>query len=340
MKRVVLLAALGAMSWLAHADAPFVARPEVQAYINEQVASGRFTRPELESLFSHIVEQPKILAILDRPATSSPWYQFRSGFFNEGLLDDGVRFWRQHRDALDRAQARYGVPPEVIVAILGIESHYGRRTGHYRVADVLATIGFDYPRRAAYFRGELTEMLLLAHEEHVDPLSLKGSYAGAMGWPQFMPSSYRKWAVDFDASGHRDIWSNADDAIGSVGNYFQQQGWIAGDDVSIPATVTPGPDIDALVADKFELHYTVAQLQSMGVTPQAPLPPGAHALLVPLEVAPGVTQYWVGLTNFYVITRYNKSTQYAQLTEEIAREIKSRYFAAEQGGSLPINSSP
>jgi membrane-bound lytic murein transglycosylase B len=331
MKLRMLVAALAAVPCLASADAAFLARPDVQRYIDEQVATGRFNRPELEAVFANVEPKPRILEILDRPSTSRPWYQFRANFYNERLINDGVAFWRAHADALARADKTYGVEPEMIVAILGIETHYGRNTGSFRVADALSTIGFNYPRRAEYFRNELTEFLLLSHEERLDPLTLKGSYAGAMGLPQFMPSSFRKWAVDFDGTGHRDIWNNPDDAIGSVANYFHLHGWIHGDDTVVPAVVQPGADVDALVADKFNLHYTVGQLAQRGVLPQVPLPAHALAVVVPLEVSPGVTQYWLGLNNFYVITRYNKSSLYAKVAQEIAREIKSRYVDVVYG---------
>jgi len=159
MKRLLLLLCIAAWPWLAHADAAFLARADVQRYIDEHVASGQFNRPELEAVFANVDIKPNVLAILDRPSTSHPWYQFRSSFYSERLLNDGVAFWKAHAAALERAKTQYGVPPELIVAILGIESHYGRNTGSFRVADVLATIGFNYPRRAAYFRDELTQML-------------------------------------------------------------------------------------------------------------------------------------------------------------------------------------
>ncbi len=325
--RLPLAIATALVSSLVHADAQFLARPDVQRYIDEQVASGNADRPSLEAVFANVELKPKLLAVLDKPSTSRPWYQFRKGFWNEALFRDGVSFWKDNEDALARAAARYGVAPEMIVAILGIETHYGRNTGSFRVVDVLSTLGFDYPRRAAFFRGELTELLTLAREERLNPLTLKGSFAGAMGLPQFMPSSYRKWAVDFDGSGHRDIWNNPHDAIGSIGNYFQQHGWISGDDVLLPATVTPGPQIDALIADKFNLHYTIDELRAMGVTPDVAVDGKVRAVLVPLETSPGVTEYWLGLNNFYVITRYNKSTLYAKVAADIARELKSRYLA-------------
>lgn len=331
MKRFLMVAGMAVMltSALVRADAELLARPDVQRYIDEQVASGQFNRAELEVVFANVTPKPAILNVLDRPSTSRPWYQFRGNFYNERLIRNGVAFWQAHHETLQRAEATYGVAPEMVVAILGIETNYGRNTGSFRLADALTTIAFDYPRRAEYFRGELTEFLKLAKEEGINPLQLKGSYAGAMGWPQFMPSSYRKWAVDFDGDGHRDIWNNPADAIGSVAHYFQLHGWRHGDDVLVPAAVMPGPQIDQLVSDKFNLHYTVGELRQRGVMPQSPLADDVQAVLVPLETQPGVTEYWLGLNNFYVITRYNKSTLYAKVADELAREIRLRYLSAQ-----------
>ena len=339
MKLLTCLAAatLALTSSLALADAAFLARPDVQRYIDEQVASGQFDRPELEAVFANVETKPNILQILDRPATSRPWYQFRPAFFNDRLIDGGVAFWKDNAATLARAEATFGVAPEVVVAIIGIETGYGRSTGSFRVVDALSTIGFDYPRRAEYFRGELTEFLRLAKEEGKNPLLLKGSYAGAMGWPQFMPSSYRKWAVDFDGDGHRDIWGSVPDVIGSVAHYFQLHGWRHGDDVILPASVQPGAQVDLLVADKFNLHYTVGELKQMGVQPEAPVGDQVPAVLVPLETAPGVTEYWLGLNNFYVITRYNKSTLYAKAAQEVAAAIRERYLAQQFLSQQPVS---
>lgn len=339
MKLLTCLAAatLALTSSLALADAAFLARPDVQRYIDEQVASGQFDRPELEAVFANVETKPNILQILDRPATSRPWYQFRPAFFNDRLIDGGVAFWKDNAATLERAEATFGVAPEVVVAIIGIETGYGRSTGSFRVVDALSTIGFDYPRRAEYFRGELTEFLRLAKEEGKNPLLLKGSYAGAMGWPQFMPSSYRKWAVDFDGDGHRDIWGSVPDVIGSVAHYFQLHGWRHGDDVILPASVQPGAQVDQLVADKFNLHYTVGELKQMGVQPEAPVGDQVPAVLVPLETAPGVTEYWLGLNNFYVITRYNKSTLYAKAAQEVAAAIRERYLAQQFLSQQPVS---
>lgn len=330
MKRFLLAAGLAAaaLSGGAQADAEFLARPDVQRYIDEQVATGQFNRPELEAVFANVEIKPNIIKILDKPSTSRPWYEFRPTFYNERLIKGGLAFWEQNQATLERAERTYGVPPEMVVAILGIETNYGRNTGSFRLADALSTIAFNYPRRAEYFRGELTEFLKLSKEEGIDPLALKGSYAGAMGLPQFMPSSFRKWAVDFSGDGHRNIWSNVDDAIGSVAYYFQLHGWRHGDDVVIPAAIQPGVNVDQLVADKFNLHYTVGQLKTMGVLPQAQVADSVQAVLVPLETGPGVTQYWLGLNNFYTITRYNKSTLYAKVAQELADELRLRYMTS------------
>ena len=340
MKRFLMAAALvgGVVSSVAQADAALLARPDVQRYIDEQVASGSFNRPELEAVFANVELKPNIIAILDKPSTSRPWYQFRASTVSARTVADGAAFWKANQAALKRAEDTYQVAPEVIVAILGVESHYGRNTGSFRLADALTTIAFNYPRRAEFFRGELTEFLKLAKEENIDPLTLKGSYAGAMGWPQFMPSNYRKLAVDFDGNGHRDIWKNPDDAIGSVANYFHEYGWRHGDDVIVPAAVTPGPQIDQLVSEKLNLNRTVGDLKKLGVIPQGPVADDVRAVLVSLEVSPGVTEYWLGLNNYYVITRYNRSNLYAKAVQELADLIRQRYMsdlAAEQTASQP-----
>jgi membrane-bound lytic murein transglycosylase B len=326
-KRLAMASVL--LPGVACADAAFLARPDVQRYIDEQVASGRFNRPELEAVFANVELKPNILATMDRPSTSRPWYQFQASHVTPARINAGVAFWRANAGLLNRVENTYGVPASMVVAILGIETNYGQAAGTFRVVDALATLGFDYPRRAQYFRGELTELLQLSKEEHKNPLSFKGSFAGAMGWPQFMPSSFRKWAVDFDGDGQRDIWSDTADAAGSIAHYFQLHGWRPGDDILVPAEIVPGPEIDKLIADKFHLHYTVGELKAMGVAPQALVSDDVKAVLVPLEVAPGVTQYWLGLNNFYVITRYNKSTLYAKAAQELAQAIKERYLAAE-----------
>ena len=323
--RNLLLLAGVVLSSQVLADAELLGRADVQRYIDEQVSSKRFNRPELEALFANIQTKPNIINILDRPSTSQPWYKFRVNHVSESLITRGTKFWAANAADLARAEQVYGVPASMIVAIIGIETNYGSNMGSFRVADALTTIGFDYPRRAEFFRNELTEFLLLAKEERSNPLTFKGSYAGAMGMPQFMPSSFRKWAVDFDGDGRRDIWNSRSDAIGSVANYFKQHGWKRGGGLVVPAQVQPGPKIDQLVGDKFNLHYTVGELKRMGVTPVGTVADSEQAVLVPLETSPGVTEYWLGLNNYYTVTRYNKSTLYAKAAQELSEAIEARY---------------
>ncbi len=331
MKPLLITAALAALPLFAQADEALLARPETRAFIDRVVKERGLDRAAVTESLRQVVFKPNILSILDRPSTSRPWYQFRPAHVNARLADDGAKFWLRYAAQLEAAEQRFGVDPEVIVAILGIETGYGRNMGSFRVADALATVAFDYPRRAEYFQGELAEFLQLAAEEKGDPLSYKGSYAGAMGMPQFMPSSFRKWAVDFDGNGKRDIWNSQADAIGSVANYLKLHGWQHGADIYWPANTPPQDAAARLGADKFNLHYTVAELQNMGVTPQGGLNPDALAVLYPLETAPGVTEYWLGLQNFYTITRYNKSTLYATAVAQLSGEIKQRWAMAKAG---------
>ena len=325
--RTLLLGILcvGLMS-LAMADEALLQRPEVQAFIKQHAREDGYTPEALGAVLQQATLKPMILTILDRPSTAQPWYLFRPNHVNSKLAIDGVRFWQQNSAALARAEALYGVEPQVVVAILGIETHYGRNMGSFRVLDALTTIAFGYPRRAEYFQQELSQFLMLAREEGGDPLRFKGSYAGAMGMAQFMPSSFRTWAVDFNGDRQRDIWNSPDDVIGSVAHYLQAHGWQHHADSVYPAVVSPAV-AEQLAADKFNLHYTLNTLRTMGVVVQAELPADVLAVVFPLEFQPGVTEYWLGLQNFYTLTRYNKSTLYAMAVTQLANDIKSRYFS-------------
>lgn len=222
---------------------------------------------------------------------------------------------------LQAAEAKYGVPAPVIAAILGVETRYGRNAGSFRVFDVLVTLAFDYPRRADYFKTELRSFLVLARAEKRDPLTFKGSYAGAMGWPQFMPSSFTQYAVDGDGDGQRDIWRNPTDIIFSVAHYLAEFGWERGGPLMQSATIKG--DMSELLADKFNLHYTVADLFAKGVTPNQAVPDTSKAVVFSLEDAPGTFSYWLGFNNFYVITRYNKSTLYTMSVIQLADAINA-----------------
>jgi membrane-bound lytic murein transglycosylase B len=296
-------------------------RADVEAFIDEMAGKHQYDPQLLRRLFSRVEPRPAILRAMAAPSTARPWHEFRKSHVDAMRIAGGLRFWEQNAAALARARRDFGVPEEVIVATIGIETLYGRSTGSIRVLDALATLAFDYPKRADFFRGELEHFLLLVREADLDPLAMRGSYAGAMGIPQFMPSSYRKYAVDFDGDGRRYLWGEAADAIGSVANYYRSYGWIAGGDVVVGAEVVPSevdlPRLGGLERSK------VADLRRSGVVPLAPLEDAAEVILIALETESG-WRYWLGLQNFYVITRYNRSINYAMAVHEIARELKAQ----------------
>lgn len=249
----------------------------------------------------------------------SPWYNYRKKFINDRLISEGIAFRRQYIQILTKAQQRFGVPMEIITAIIGIETFYGNNIGNYQVMDALYTLAFHCPRREDFFRNELKDYLLLTREERFNPLEMYGSYAGAMGLGQFMPSSFRQYAVDFDGDGRRDIWTNPSDAIGSVANYFKEHGWQPGQPVIEPVQVRPGA-VEYLLALEFNLKYTLKQLKNWGLIYHGSQPDNTYGLLIDLETEQGMA-YWVGFTNFYVITRYNKSNYYAMSAYQLAQEI-------------------
>ncbi|GAB3265400.1 lytic murein transglycosylase [Chitinimonas naiadis] len=321
-----LLLSLAALSCLAdELPTDFSQRPDVQAFIEEMAKEPGFDRATLNAQFAQVTYKENILAILDRPSTSRPYYAFRPDFVNDTRIRLGVAFWQEHAPLLQAVSEQYGVEPEYLVSILGVETLWGRNTGSFRVMDALSTIAFNYPRRAEFFRKELREFLLLARDEHANPFDFKGSYAGAMGAPQFMPSSFHAYATDWDGDGRHDIWQNPGDILASVANYFAQHGWQRGKPLIIEAQVQ-GDQFNTLVEDKFNLHYRVSELAAFGVTPVGDVSGDPLAVLAPLEQEPGVTRYWLGLGNFYAITRYNRSTLYAMAVHELAQRIRAAYL--------------
>ncbi len=322
-------AMLYALCVLAASD--FGDRKDVEAYVDGMVKQHGFSRTDLTKLFDDAQRKQNILDAIARPAEKvKPWADYREIFVTDTRISEGVEFWRENAAALARAQREYSVPPQIIVAIIGVETRYGRHAGTYRALDALTTLAFDYPPRADFFRGELTQFLLLAREEGVDPRSLMGSYAGAMGYGQFIPSSFRSYAVDFDGDGKRDIWTNPQDAIGSVANYFSKHGWTAGGQIAEPASVT-GNRADAVANESLKLLYTVGQLRAMGVA-VAGVDDAAAAGLYRMDGANGV-EYWVGLHNFYVITRYNHSSMYALAVHQLGQAIAGRAAQVALTGS-------
>lgn len=300
-------------------------RSDVQAFIDEQVARHGFDRRELQALFAQVRMREDIIALMTRPAErTKPWYEYREIFLDQARIDGGVEFWRQHREALNRAEQRYGVPPEVIVAIIGVETRYGRITGRHGVLDALTTLAFDYPRRADFFRKELEHYLLLTREEGIDPLSLQGSYAGAMGIGQFMPSSYRAYSVDFTGDGRRDLWTNPVDAIGSVANYLAEHGWRPDEPVVQGATVQ-GNGYRAVLFEGRPPNRSVAELADYGIRAGGAVDDSLAASLLELEGRQGPL-HWLAFRNFYVITRYNRSPLYAMAVYELAQAIRTNYI--------------
>jgi len=299
-------------------------REDIQLFISEMQQKHNFDKTTLEKLFSKTRMQPSIIKAISRPAERKPWHAYRPIFITQSRIDLGVDFWNEHADLLTQAQQRYGVDPEIIVGIIGVETRYGRHTGNYRVIDALATLGFDYPPRAKFFRSELKHYLLMTREENVDPLSLKGSYAGAMGKPQFISSSFRSYAIDFDNDGKRDIWNNSADAIGSVANYLSRHGWKRGEKVTQQLSLSVSTDKKLLKEKGLKPKHSIASLRQKGfIKIDKNISDNALAAVINLE-GKTASEHWLGLNNFYAITRYNHSALYAMAVYQLAQEIRQR----------------
>jgi membrane-bound lytic murein transglycosylase B len=309
-------------------------RAEVKDFIAHMSSAYSFKKRPLRKLLNSAQSQPAILDAMEKPAEKAKqWFEYRPIFLNERRIREGTDFWLAHRQALDQASIRSGVAPEYLAAILGVETYYGRLTGSYRVIDALVTLSFDFPARSKFFRDELEQYLLLTRDMHLDPLTLKGSYAGAMGAPQFMPSNYRRYAVDANADGHIDLWTNWADVCASVGNYLKEHGWNAGEPVLTDASADPEKVAD-LDGRKLALSDTVGSLMAKGVSFDSPLPADAPAILIAADEADGV--HWrVGYNNFYVITRYNHSALYAMAVYDLASAVKQRILAIDASGGTP-----
>jgi peptidoglycan lytic transglycosylase B len=302
-------------------------RPEIVSFVNEVVARDALKRKKVLALLAKAEPQPKIIELMTRPAEKvTPWWEYHDHFLTPERIDLGVQFWTDHRQSLERISAERGVPPEYVIAIIGVETRYGRSTGKYRVLDALATLAFDYPPRSDYFRGELEQFLLLVTEDKLNPLTTTGSYAGAMGAPQFMPSTYRRYAIDADTDNKRDLWSDWDDIIASVANYLQEHGWETGGPVIAETHLAPDPTF--LVTGKVDLNETVESLNTEGVKINLTLPGETPAVLIPAEQQDGPA-YRVGFKNFYVITRYNGSARYAMSVYDLAQAIAERVHGAQ-----------
>jgi membrane-bound lytic murein transglycosylase B len=333
MKRRNAIALAFALSLLAlaspaGASTGYALRPDVRAFVEQMRVEHGFSPSALRRLFAQVRYQPQVIEAMSRPIVSPPTYvDFAARFLDPERVDAGAQFWRAHADALERARNAFRVPPEIVVAILGIETYYGRNAGRYRVIDALTTLAFDYPRRADYFRGELEQFLLLAREQGISALDLRGSYAGAIGLPQFMPRSIRGYAIDFDGDGRIDLVNDADDAIGSVARYLEHYGWRAGQPVMTPARIEGAgaegilSSFEAGIAERRPLAaWTGAGVT--GFTIPGELAPGPVGLVM-LETSDSPT-YWLTFENWYVLRRYNRSRLYASTVWALSEQLRAR----------------
>ncbi len=307
-------------------SASFADDPAVIDFARDLEQRHGFNADALLGQFAQTRPNAKVLQLIKPPTSplQRSWDRYRPRFLNDRRIDGGVRFWQENEGQLVKASALYGVPPEIIVAIIGVETEYGHNTGGFRVLEALATLAFKYPPRAEFFRTELEQFLLLSRENNLDPLAIKGSFAGAIGIPQFMPGSQRRYAVDFDGDQRVDLSGSVDDAIGSVARFLEQHGWQAGQAIAVPATTNGTPD-PTLIQAGIRPTLKVADLADKGV--QANTDPQGTVALIDLVSPSKETEYWLGFENFYVITRYNRSSFYAMSVFQLGEEIRNRLCA-------------
>lgn len=291
-------------------------------FIAQMVKQHRFNETELRTLFKGVGIQQPILDAMSKPAEAKPWFQYREIFMTDARIDGGVQFWQNNAQPLAAVEQRYGVPPEIIVAIIGVETKYGAHTGKYRVIDALSTLGFAYPSRSEFFLKELENFLLLSREEHIDPLQPMGSYAGAMGLPQFMPSSFRAYAQDFDLDRRRDIWKNSADAIASVAHYFAANHWQRGNPIAFPVSAR-GENYRRALSKGVKPDTTLGQLRKLQLIIPEQLSDQESGKLLSYPLMDH-EELWLGLNNFYVITRYNHSPLYAMAVYQLSQAIREK----------------
>ena len=295
-------------------------REDVEDFIQSVAAKSDYTEQELVDIFSQVKHQRHLFERMDKPAEKLDWYQYRRIFLTDKRVSRGIDFWKKHRELLQQVEAKYQVPAEIIVAIVGVETFYGFYKGKDPVFDTLVTFAFDYPKRAKFFTRELEQFLLLAKEQGLELRQIKGSYAGAMGMPQFISSSYRNYAVDFDGDGQADLFESLPDILGSVANNFRRHGWKSGEAVTFPLQVAAANQVQQLKTS-MKPNYNWADFKSSGLSTDSTLADDSRVSLVKLqlETAP---EYWVGLQNFYVITRYNHSPLYAMAVYQLSQRLK------------------
>lgn len=334
MKRLLLapLSALLIVFTPASAQASYADHTEALSFIADMADNHGFDRERLRAIFSRTEQDERVLRLIRPPETRAErsWQGYRARFLTNERISGGTSFWQRHAETIEAASKEFGVPAEFIVAIIGVETNYGSYTGNFETVSALATLAFDYPPRAELFRRELENLFLLAREQERDPLSYRGSYAGALGYPQFLPSSVRAYAVDFDGNGRIDFDSDPVDAIGSVANYFYKHGWIPGEPVAVRVTLPDALDPTPLIDAGIEPTLSKAAIVAQGIAPLYDPLHAADATLFDLPTPDVGTEYWLGYRNFYVITRYNRSSFYAMAVYELAQALKDRRGAAMQ----------
>lgn len=311
---------------------------KVKTFAHQIAKDHALVESEVLALLKSARYQQSIIDKMTRRAEKhKTWYQYRNIFLNQKRIDQGVEFWQQNQALLQKAEQVYGVDPAIIIAILGVETYYGKRTGNTRVLDALYTLAFSYPKRARFFSSELKYFIMLSGEAKIDAYKVTGSYAGAMGAPQFISSSYRNFAVDFDQDGRTDLWNSKADIIGSVASYFARHNWRQGLPVAVPSLgVKPqkhaafffsgkkNRPLKEVVLPKDKPKFSISRLKQAGISPKQVIADDENVYLLPFETADNQFDYWLGTSNFYCITRYNRSPMYAmavyQLSQAIARK--------------------
>jgi membrane-bound lytic murein transglycosylase B len=313
-------------SFSSFSDAHFTQRKDVKQFINSMVIQHQFSAKQLTAIMNQVVLQPQIIESMEKPYEKKNWDEYRNIFLTKDRLKRGLDFWLANQSTLKEAERRYGVPPEIIVAILGVETLYGEKQGENRILDALATLAFNYPKRSAYFTQELKQYLLLCREMGIPETQYKGSYAGAIGKPQFMPSSYRHYAIDFKNKGKRDLVSNNDDSIASIANYIHKHGWKSQEGIVQNAQLI-GRRLKRIQMNPRSANYQYSQLEAAGVRPvtKSNNHP-SQAGLIELITAVG-KEYWIAYPNFFVITRYNSSPQYALVVYLLSQQLKQQWMA-------------
>ena len=320
-------AASGAAATKASSPVNLSKREDIKAFITEMAQKHGFVESELGFLFSRVRHYPAIIELITPPANPRvrSWQVYRTRFIEPVRIEGGVALWKKYEKELARAEKEYGVPAEIMVAIMGVETVYGKNTGNWRVIDALSTLSFDYPKRAEFFRSELENYLLFVREHDLDVFSVRGSYAGAIGIPQFMPGSWRRYAVDYDGNGKINLRESFIDSIGSIGNFLKGHGWVAGAPIAFAAKLE-GEAWKPLLDQDILPHSRVGDLPKYGITSETlgaqRVPADTLFTFVDLVTPGQPTEYWVGLQNFYVITRYNRSSFYAMSVMQLAEAIR------------------